>query len=355
MWVADMDFQSPPAVIEALKSRVEHGIFGYSYPSDSYYEAIISWIRRRHNWEIQRDWIMFSPGVVPGIHMLIRSLTRPGDKVIVQTPVYYPFFGAIENNGCHILSNSLKCKDGRYTMDFEDLERKAKDPRARVLVLCSPHNPVGRVWTKEELTRLGRICAENDVTVISDEIHCDLVYRGHSHTCFASLDKAFLENSITCHAPSKTFNLAGLETSVIVIPNPDLRRELANIVLPPRPNVFGAVALEAAYSHGDEWLDELRRYLEANLEFLNKRVEARIPRIKVVEPEGTYLVWLDCRELGMDTESLEKFMLNEAKLWLDEGYIFGREGAGFERINIACPRPILEEALDRLERAISAL
>lgn len=352
MWVADMDFQSPPAVIEALRRRVDHGIYGYSFPPESCYEAIIDWFRRRHGWEIKREWITFSPGVVPGLNMLIRCLTRPGDKVIVQRPVYYPFFAAIENNGCHILNNPLKYDSGRYTMDFEDLEQKVQDPRAKVLILCSPHNPVGRVWTKEELTRLGKICLENDVIVISDEIHCDLVYKKYKHTCFASICEEFLANSITCFAPSKTFNLAGLETSVIVIPNPKLRQEFQNVVLPRTPNLFGTVALEAAYRHGEDWLDQLLDYIEENLRFLKEYLATRIPRIKVIEPEGTYLAWLDCRDLGMDAQSLEKFMLEKAKIWLDEGYIFGPEGQGFERINLACPRAILREALERLERAI---
>jgi len=360
MWVADMDFQSPPAVIEALKKRAEHGIYGYPLPMDSYYDAIIHWVGRRHGWKIERDWIMFSPGVVPGISAIIRSITKPGDKVILQRPVYYPFFADIEHNGRHILNNPLKYVNGHYEMDFPDLEQKAKDPRAKALILCSPHNPVGRVWSKEELTRLGEICVNNNIIIISDEIHCDLIYKGYTHTCFASINETFLQNSITCFAPSKTFNLAGLQTSAIIIPNPKMRQEYDNMivkarVIPSAPNIFGAIALEAAYNHGDDWLEQLMDYVAGNLAFLKKWVETRIPRIKVVEPEGTYLVWLDCRDLGMDANSLERFMLEKAKVWFDEGYIFGPEGEGFERINIACPRAILEEGLKRLENAINRL
>lgn len=360
MWVADMDFQSPPAVIEALKKRAEHGIYGYPLPMDSCYNAIINWISRHHGWKIERDWIMFSPGVVPGISAIIRSITKPGDKVILQRPVYYPFFANIEHNGRHILNNLLKYEDGYYKIDFQDLEEKAKDPRAKALILCSPHNPVGRVWTKEELTKLGDICVRNDIVVISDEIHCDLIYKGHSHTCFASINETFLQNSITCFAPSKTFNLAGLQTSAIIIPNPKMRQSIYNIIvqsntIPSEPNVFGAVALETAYNKGDDWLEQLIDYITSNLAFLKEWIQTRIPRIKVVEPEGTYLVWLDCRELGLDAQALEKFMLEKAKIWFDEGYIFGPEGEGFERINIACPRIILEEGLKRLERAVNEL
>lgn len=355
VWVADMDFPAPPQVVDAIVERAKHGIYGYTIFSDKYYEAIEEWVLKRHNWKIQREWITFSPGVVPGINMLVRALTQPGDKVILQSPVYYPFFAAVERNGSHILNNPLKFENGRYTIDFEDLRKKAKDPRATLLILCSPHNPVGRVWTKEELVELGTICVENGLTVIADEIHCDLVYKQYKHTPFASLADEFAQNSVTCISPSKTFNLAGLQTSVIIIPNPTLRQKFNNVALLQRPNVFGAVALETAYKYGEEWLEQLLDYLKGNLELTKTFIKERIPQLRVIEPEGTYLLWIDCRALGMDPASLEKFMLEEAKIWFDEGYIFGPGGEGFERVNLACPRSILREMLSRLEKAIKNL
>lgn len=355
MWVADMDFKAPEPVVDAIIKRAQHGVFGYSFYSDSYYDSIVKWQEKRNQWKIKREWIMYSPGVVPAINILIKALTRPGDKIIIQPPVYYPFFKAVHNNNRELLENPLIYRNSRYTMDFEDLEEKAKDPKAKLLILCSPHNPVGRVWTRKELTRLGEICLKNNITVISDEIHSDLIYKGHKHTPFASISEEFAQNSIVCTAPSKTFNLAALKTSCIIICNERHRKLYKNMMESiglGEGNVFGAVALEAAYTYGDKWLSQLIDYLEGNLQFLKKYIAKNIPEIEVVEPEGTYVVWLDCRKLGMDAKSLEDFMLTKAKLWLDEGYIFGKQGEGFERINIACPRDILKEGLFRLERAI---
>lgn len=355
VWVADMDFKAPQPVIDALKERIEHGIFGYSHSSENYYQSIINWQKKRHYWNIEKDWILFSPGVVPGIHMLVNALTQPGDKVILQKPVYYPFFSAVKNNGCHILNNPLKHENGRYTMDFEDLEKKASDPRAKLLILCSPHNPVGRVWTKEELTKLGKICLKHNVTVISDEIHGDLVYKKYKHIPFASISKEFADNSVTCFAPSKTFNLAGLQTSCIIIPCPIKRKLYENVLTSNaigNANVFGLIALEAAYTYGEEWLEQLLDYLQENINFMKEYIEENMPELNVIEPEGTYLVWIDCRKLGLTGKELEDLMLNKAKIWFDEGYIFGPEGEGFERINIACPRAILKEALERMKNAI---
>lgn len=355
MWVADMDFRAPEPVIDAIVDRAKHGIFGYSLYSDSYYDSIIKWQEKRNHWSIKREWIKYSPGVVPAINILIKALTRPGDKIIIQPPVYYPFFKAIANNGCQLLENPLKYENKIYTMDFEDLEEKAKDPRAKLFILCSPHNPVGRVWTKDELVRLGEICLKNDIIVISDEIHSDLIYKGYNHIPFASISEEFAQNSITCTAPSKTFNMAALKTSCIFIPNEKHQKLYENVMESvglSEGNVFGAVALEAAYTYGEEWLEQLLDYIKGNLEFLKEYVAGNIPEVEVIEPEGTYLVWLDCRKLGMDAKTLEEFMLNKAKLWLDEGYIFGKQGEGFERINIACPRSILQEGLNRLEKAI---
>jgi cystathionine beta-lyase len=355
LWVADMDFRSPRPVIDAVKEIAERGIYGYTFAPESYHEAVAEWLLKRHAMETRGEWIKFGPGVVPAINMLIRAFTETGDKVIIQRPVYYPFFISIDNNHRQILDNPLKYNDGQYEMDFEDLESKAADPQAKLLILCSPHNPVGRVWTKEELTRLGEICLRNGVIVISDEIHHDLIFRGNKHTAFATISEDFAQNSVTCTAPSKTFNLAGLQTSTIIIPNERLRARYSEVLesnFLRRPNIFGIAALEAAYRHGEEWLEELLDYLQGNLDFLTDFVERRMPQIRVVKPQGTYLVWMDFRELGMRGRQLEDFMLNRARLWLDEGYIFGSTGDGFERINIACPRATLTEALSRLSSAV---
>ncbi|MFA9398216.1 MAG: MalY/PatB family protein [Clostridiaceae bacterium] len=351
MWVADMDFQVSKPVKDALMKVVEHGVFGYSFCQDKYYDAIINWQKNRNQWNVSKDWIIYSPGIVPAVNILIRALTQTGDKVIVQTPVYYPFFKAINNNGCQIEKNPLKYEDGKYLMDFEDLENKAKDPRVKLLILCSPHNPVGRVWTKDELTKLGKICLDNDVLVISDEIHSDLIYKGNKHTPFASISEEFSKNSITCMAPSKTFNLAGIQVSSIIIPNYKIRKlvttalENDNLNM---PNIFAIASFEAAYNYGEEWLEQLLEYLEGNLNFLIKFVEEKLPMVDVIKPEGTYLVWMDFRKITKDQNVLEDLMLKKAKVWLDEGYIFGDEGIGFERINIACPRSVLEDALNKI-------
>ncbi len=359
MWVADMDFQSPRPVVEALVRRAQHGIYGYSRCMPSYFEATMGWIKRRHGWEIDREWILFCPGLVPAVSMLVRTFARSGDKVILQLPAYYPFMRAVENNGLHVLNSPLRLEDGKYRMDFEDLRQKAKDKRARILILCSPHNPVGRVWTPEELVRLGEICVEHGLLVIADEVHADLTFKGFKHTPFGSLSDDLLHQSITLSAPSKTFNLAGLHTSNVIIADPKKRREFQIQLLSSGisgPGSFGAVALEAAYSHGEEWLDQLLEYLEGNLRILKEFIKERIPEVNVIEPEATYLVWLDFRKLGLDKDALEELMQKRAKVALDEGYIFGgTEGAGFERINIACPRTILQEGLERMEGAIRDL
>lgn len=355
MWVADMDFESPQEVRDAIVRRARHCVYGYTIESDSLYKALTDWVSRRHDWTMEQEWIVFSPGVMPGIRGILQALTRPGDKVILQSPVYPPFSLAIADSGCHVLNNQLKYESNRYTMDFVDLEEKAKDPRTRVLILCSPHNPVGRVWTRDELTRLGNICLENEVVVISDEIHCDLIYKEYKHIPLASLCDEFAENTITCIAPSKTFNLAGLNTACLIIPNRRIRRQFTDTILPKQATIFGGIAAEAAYTYGDKWLDALLDYLRGNREFLTGYMKARIPGIKALELEGTYLAWLDCRELGMDNEALEKFMLDKAGLWVNQGYSFGNGGDGFVRMNIGCPRSILEKALRRLDTAVSSL
>ena len=355
MWIADMDFQAPKPVMDAIIKRAEHGIYGYSMPEDGFFDAVINWQKKRHGWNIDKDWITFCPGIVPGLNMLVRAMTHPGDKVIVQTPVYYPFFDAILNNGRQFEKNPLILENGKYRMDYVDLQKRAEDPRAKAIILCSPHNPVGRVWSRDELRQLGQICLENDIIVISDELHCDLVFKGHQHIPFAAISTEFAENSVTCIAPSKTFNLAGLQTSTLVIPNESIRNLFLNGSIFKRTNPFGIVALEAAYTHGEAWLDQLKDYLEDNIRYLCEFVKDRLPGIGVIKPEGTYLVWMDFRSLALDNAALEDFMLNKAGIWLDEGHIFGKEGDGFERINVACPRSILEQGLIRIETALKNL
>jgi cystathionine beta-lyase len=355
MWVADMDFRSPEPVVTALVARAEHGIYGYTEKSDGYYQSVVGWMKRRHGWRVAPEWICTTPGVVPALNMLVRTFLSPGEKVLIQRPVYYPFFSAIENNGGEIVSNSLVLDNGRYGMDFDDLEVKAQDPQVKMAILCSPHNPVGRVWTREELSRFGDICLRNNVLVVSDEIHGDLIYKGYAFTTFASISKDIAQSAVICTAPSKTFNMAGLQTSNIIIPNADLRAQFEKTL---QSNglfgisVLGIVATEAAYNHGEEWLEQVLDYIEVNLRYLDEYVRDNIPQISVIPPEGTYLVWLDCRRLGLGKWDLKHLMLKEARVYLDEGFIFGPEGEGFERINIACPRSILGEALERICNAI---
>lgn len=355
LWVADMDFKAPSEIVEALKDRVEHNVYGYTFPSDKYYNAVISWMKRRHNWTIERDWIVYTPGVVPALSYAIRAFTKPGDKIILQSPVYHPFYSAIEDNGRHVVNNPLTYKDGKYYMDYEDLESKI-DSKTKLLILCNPHNPVGRVWTKNELRKLADICIKNDILIISDEIHFDIVYRGNEHTVFGSLSPEISANSIVLTAPSKTFNVAGLQVSNVIIPNRKLRERFAMETEKDHissPNIFGGEALIAAYDKCEYWLKELLDYLEGNRDFFINFIEERIPKLKIVNPEGTYLMWVDCSELNMNPEELSDFFVNKCRVALNSGEMFGEEGKAFQRFNIGCPRSILKEALERIERAIS--
>jgi len=357
LWVADMDFPAPQPVVDALVRRARHGIFGYTVRTESYDNAVVDWMKRRHGWQIRPEWIVSTPGVVPAINYMIRTFTQPGEKVLVQRPVYYPFFNAIENNGAEIVSSSLILDNGRYEIDFEDFEKKAADPSVTLFILCNPHNPVGRVWSRDELTRIGRICLKHRVLVVADEIHGDLIYKGVRFTPFAAIGEEPAGSTIVCTAPSKTFNLAGLHTSNIIISNPDLRHRLQQTLnscgMGKWANPFGVVACEAAYRHGEEWLDQVMAYIEDNLNHLQAFIAGSVSGIRVIRPEGTYLVWLDCRELGLDKWALKRLMLKKARIFADEGFIFGPEGEGFERINIACPRPILQDALERIRLAVS--
>jgi cystathionine beta-lyase len=358
MWVADMDFPVPQPVIDALVTRAQHGIFGYNWPGPSYRQVVIDWLARRHGWTVESEWIVPTPGVVPALNMLVRTFVAPGQRVIVQPPVYYPFYTAISNNGAELARNPLLLADGRYSMDFTGLEALAREPDVVMLILSSPHNPVGRVWTPDELRRLGEICLAHGVLVVADEIHGDLLYPGQRFIPYAALGEQFAANAVVCTAPSKTFNLAGLATSNIIIPNPELRLRFERTLNSNGlhgVNTFGMVALEAAYKDGEEWLVQVMDYVAGNFQYLRNYVAQHLPQIGVVEPEGTYLVWLDCRGLGLDKAALERLMLNDARVFLDEGYIFGPEGEGFERINIACPRSLLAEALERIKAAIDGL
>ena len=358
MWVADMDFISPRSVVDALTARAQHGIYGYTAPTQDFYQSVVRWMQRRHDWEIAPEWICITPGIVPALNMLVRAFVSPGDRVLIQPPVYRPFYRAIENNNAELALNPLVYEDGRYRMDIEDLEAKCRDPKVKMAILCNPHNPVGRVWTREELAQFGEICIDHGVLVVSDEIHGDLIYKGNIFTPFANANDSFSQNSIICTSPSKTFNLAGLQTSCVVIPNEDLRSSF-NKVLQSNGlsgiSAFGVVAVQAAYDHGEEWLVQLLEYIEDNLKYLEQYIAEHIPQLTVVRPEGTYLVWLDCHRLRLGKWELKQFMLEEAKVYFEEGFIFGPEGEGFERINIACPRAILVEALDRIRQTVGKL
>lgn len=350
MWVADMDFRTAPAIIDALQKRVAHGIFGYTRVPDAYYDAVTSWFSRRHGWDIDREWIIYTSGVVPAVSAVIKALTMPGDKVIVQTPVYNCFFSSIRNNGCEIVSNPLRRIGDTYEMDFDALERCAADPRAKVMLLCNPHNPAGRVWTPDELTRLGNICLRNGVTVVSDEIHCELVYQGFKYTPFASLSDAFLHRSVTCVSPSKAFNIAGLQIANIVAFDNDLRRRIdkaININEVCDVNPFGVAATIAAYNEGEEWLNQLVDYLHGNYEAMAEFCRRELPEFPIARLEGTYLVWMDCSSLGMPSEALEHALLDNARLWLNAGTMYGAEGEGYMRWNIACPRSVMLDGLNR--------
>jgi cystathionine beta-lyase len=355
MWVADMDFRVAPAITDALHRLVDHGIFGYSSKTQDYTDAVCTWFRTRQGWNVDEDWLATAPGVVPTLNVIVRAFTEPGDRVIVQRPVYYPFFRVTHNNGCEVVSNSLILDENGYTIDFDDLEAKARDPKAKLLILCSPHNPIGRVWSAEELRRVSEICARNGVIVVADEIHGDLMMPGQRFTPFATLGEEAAMNTIVCTAPSKTFNLAGLHTSNIFIPNPDLRdRYKATFAAHALPGMspFGIVATIAAYRGGAGWLDAVMAYVAANADHLIADFAEHLPQLRPFRPEGTYLMWFDCRSLGLNADALEDLMLNKAKIYLDEGKIFGVEGEGFERINLACPRRTLDEALARMHKAI---
>ena len=357
LWVADMDFPAAPPILEALQKRITHGVFGYSEPDpDRFFPVLERWFRERHNWQIQKDWLLQTPGVVFALAMAVKAFTEPGDAVLIQQPVYYPFSEVILDNGRHRVSSDLLLKGGRYEIDFADFERKIVENKVKLFLLCSPHNPVGRVWTRDELEMVAAICRKHNVIVIADEIHEDFVWTERPHIPYASLGGAIAEKAVICTAPSKTFNLAGLQVSNIFIPDYGLRRRFKheiNAAGYSQLNTLGLIACEAAYGEGFSWLQEVKQYLRENIDFTRVFLQQHIPWIRLVEPEGTYLLWLDCRGLGLSSFELDEFIIKKAGLWLDSGAIFGAAGKGFQRINVACPRSVLQEALERIQRAIS--
>lgn len=356
--VADMEFQNPQPLLVGMAKYVSEAVYGYTGPTHAYYESVINYMKRRHNWEIQKDWIITTPGVVPALNELVKAFSEPGDGVIITRPVYYPFSMAIENSGRKLVNVSLINRNGHYEMDFEGLECAAKDPSTKLMILCSPHNPVGRVWTEEELRKLASICNSNGVMILSDEIHFDFVFPGHKHTVLATLSEEIQQNNIFCTAPSKTFNLGGVQVSNIIIPNPKLREQyneyhksMGMLAL----NMFAYKVGELVYNTCGDWYEELMQVLDTNRKLVEQYITTYLPQIKVIPLEGTYLQWLDCRALGMSGKELETFMQEKAELFFDEGYIFGEEGDGFERWNLACPTKYIQEGLERLRKAVEAL
>ncbi len=358
MWVADMDFRTAPAVIDALRARVEHGVFGYTHVPEEYYRAVTDWFSRRHGWAIDRSWFIYTSGVVPAISAIIKALTEPGDKVIVQTPVYNCFFSSIRNNGCTILANPLIYTGDRYEIDFAGLEKAASDPGAKVLLLCNPHNPGGRVWSAGELTRIADICLRNGVFVVSDEIHCELTYLPDGYTPYGTLPEPYRSNASVCVSPSKAFNIAGLQIANIITPDPAIRRRIdraININEVCDVNPFGVTATIAAYTAGEEWLNELVAYLHGNYALISDFISRELPALKLMPLESTYLAWIDIRATGLTSEELTTQLLEATGLMVNPGTMYGADGEGFIRINFACPRSRVEDALLRLRACLKKI
>lgn len=357
MWVADMDFPTPSFIVNKLTERALHPAYGYSFRTEEYYKAIIDWQKRRHNWSVRREWISFCPGIVPALNLCTLTFTRPGDGIIIQPPVYFPFFSAVENHGRQLILNPLKETNGRWEIDFENLEKLAASG-AKMLILSSPHNPTGTCWRDNELRKLGDFCLKNNIIILSDEIHCDLVLPGHQHTPVSRLS-AELENiTVTCIAPSKTFNLSGLSTASVIIPNEVFRKYFRKKIEDlhiGNGNIFGSVASTAAYTEGAEWVDELTHYLSSNADFAIRYLKANVPEIIAVKPEATYLIWLDCRGLRMGDKELHRFFIDKARVGLSEGAIFGPGGSGFMRMNLGAPKTIVEGALINISEAVKSI
>lgn len=356
LWVADMDFKTAQPIIDGLKAKAEEGIWGYTSRPDSYFEAICSWQERRNGWKIDRSLVSWSLGVVPALSAIVKVFSQPGDKVMIQTPVYSEFYDVTEAWGRQVVENQLVEKDGSWTVDFEDFEKKAKE--VKIFLLCSPHNPLGIVWTKEQLQKMAEICIANNVLMVSDEIHSDLIFHGKKHIPTATVSEEIGKHIISCISGTKTFNLAGLQASTTVFPNADIKKKFDTFWMNMdihRNNAFSSVAMEIAFNQGEEWLEQLLEYLDGNFELIRSYCAENIPQIKPNIPDATYLVWLDCRDLGMDNETLRKFMIEKAGLGLNEGYTFGRSLSGYMRLNAACPRSVLEKALGQLKAAVDAL
>ncbi|MFC4023699.1 MalY/PatB family protein [Oceanobacillus longus] len=358
MWVADMDFKAPDEVNDALVKRAQHGIYGYTVIDDDVSDSILNWLQKRHQWKIDKSWLSYSPGVVTSLHMAVQAFTEPNDKILIQTPVYTPFYSVITEHNREVVKNKLVQNNNYYTIDFEDFEKKLKD-NVKAFILCSPHNPVGRVWKKEELAEMARLCLKYDVMIFSDEIHSDLVFPGEHHIPIASLSEEIADQTITFMAPSKTFNLAGLDASYVVTTNKERRKKLDTTFSKQgfhnMLNTMGNTALEAAYTYGEPWLDELVALLENHKNYVTEMFDKHAPQLKVIKSEGTYLLWVDCSELGMDSKELKKFMIEKARVGLNAGVDYGEEGKQFMRINIACPRATLEEGVKRIIDAVKAL
>ncbi len=356
LWVADMDFKISSFIEDALVRQAQHAIYGYTESDDAYFDAVQQWMLRHHGWQVRPEWLQKTPGVVFAIAVAVKACTEPGDAVLIQQPVYYPFSEVIADNGCKVVSSDLVLDEetGHYEIDFADLERKIADNHVKLFLLCSPHNPVGRVWSREELLQLGRICRRHGVTVFSDEIHADFVWQGQ-HLVFAAVDPAFAAFTITATAPSKTFNIAGLQVSNVFIADADLResfRHAYNASGYSQLNAAGIIAAEAAYRDGETWYEAVKAYIQENIAYMRSFIQTRLPQLRMIEPEGTYLVWVDFRGLGLDNDALEDLIVNKAGLWLDSGAIFGGVGEGFQRFNVACPRATLTKALERLEGSL---
>jgi cysteine-S-conjugate beta-lyase len=357
MWVADMDFTTPEFIVKALQNRLNHEIYGYSLRPPEYFSSIISWLNARHGWQIEKEWISFCPGVVPALNFCTLAFTQPGDSIIVQPPVYFPFFSAVESHGRNLIYNRLKETEGRWVMDFDSLVT-AIDEKTKMIIISNPHNPVGRAWSPEELNILAEICLKNNILIISDEIHCDLVLPGFSHTPVASLSEKIAENTVTLIAPSKTFNLAGLSTSSVIISNPVLRKSFNRVIDNlhiGNGNIFGITASVAAYSHGHQWLDALLDYIDHNIDFVEDYCMKMIPEIIPVQPEATYMIWLDCRKFGMTVKELQNFFVTRAGIGMNEGSTFGPGGEGFMRMNLASTHQTVMKAMEQIEKAVSAL
>jgi len=358
LWVADMDFKAPKEVTDALVKSAEHSIFGYTIVKEDYNRAVQNWFARHYGFETRPEWLVKTPGVVYALAIAVKAFTQERDAVMIQRPVYHPFERVVAVNNRRVIDNALVYKNNRYHIDLEDFERKIAENDVRMFILCSPHNPVGRVWTAEELYQIGKICLRHNCLVISDEIHCDLVFKGYKHRVFSTVDGSFLENTVVCTAPSKTFNLAGLQNSNIFIPNERLRYRFTTVISQSgysQLNTMGLAACKAAYEYGDDWLKQLREYLQGNLDFMRAFLSENLSQIKLVVPEGTYLAWLDFSDLGVSHEQLDDFLLNKAGVWLSSGTTFGPQGEGFQRVNMACPRGTLKNALERIFCCVSQL